>query len=83
MGAAAGNLAVACDVRRIQRTDDAHFPFTMDVTKTGGLAMEEHASHGSAEIHEGSSWLENWWWLLLILFGIGCVIFLDTFPQAY
>ncbi|HEY4356492.1 MAG TPA: hypothetical protein VGN16_12140 [Acidobacteriaceae bacterium] len=41
--------------------------------------MEEH---GSAELQE-ATWLEAWWPLFLILFGIGCVIFLDVFPQSY
>jgi len=45
--------------------------------------MSEHASHGTAEVHEGSSWIEKWWPLFLILFGIAFVLFLDTFPQTY
>ena len=33
--------------------------------------------------HETESWLDKWWPLLLILFGVSCVLFLALFHPSY
>jgi len=34
-------------------------------------------------LHEKSSWVDRYWWLFLIAFGIACVLWLALFHPHY
>ncbi len=44
------------------------------------MHSEVETSEAAHELEQGS-WLDKWWPLFLILFGISFVLFLATFPQ--
>jgi hypothetical protein len=41
------------------------------------MPMNTHDDHEHAEHEMKNSWLDRWWFLLVILFGVICVLALD------
>jgi hypothetical protein len=40
-------------------------------------AHGSHGAHGPHELHDPDRWIDTYWWLLVIAFGVVCVLALD------